>query len=146
MGRTAPWLSEPAPTYAGPFHKNIVEFLAARGTRVPLPESVGSTEAWVVPLEASDGPVNLHIYRESYDDDPTRAACDQCRIIGMRPDMPASSKTHFGALPPLQSTVCRRTGLRSRSDHVSQLTATALRLGAPPCMFIRAGDHKCCPC
>ena len=82
MGRTAPWLSEQAPTYAGPFHENIVVFLAARATRVQLPESAGSTEAWVVPLEAPDGPVNLHVYKESYDDDPTQAACDQCRIIG----------------------------------------------------------------
>ncbi len=82
MPREAPWLAEPAPVYAGPFHRNIVEFLGARATRVPLPASVESTEAWVVPLDAPDGPVNLHIYKESYDDDPTRAACDQCRIIG----------------------------------------------------------------
>ena len=82
MSREAPWLAEPAPVYAGPFHKNIVEFLGARATRVPMPASVESTEAWVVPLDATDGPVNLHIYKESYDDDPTRAACDQCRIIG----------------------------------------------------------------
>ena len=117
MPREPPWLAEPAPVYAGPFHKNIVEFLTARATRVPLPASVESTEVWVVPLDAADGPVNLHIYKETYDDDPARAACDQCRIIG--------TALRDLAWPPQRLSRTRdapHSGMRARAQRAVQET------------------------
>ena len=58
------------------FSKNILDFLAAQGTEVQLPE-LPSIRCWFVIL--SDG-ARLHIYAEQVSEES--ATCDQCRIIG----------------------------------------------------------------
>lgn len=134
MGRSAPWLVGEEPRYAGPFHKNIFEFLDARATPVATPAWIANTRAWVVPLQASDGPVNLHVYQESYDDDPTAAACDQCRIIGAPPLLGTPHQGSPGTAPMPRRT-CKQYVM------LGSLRGTSINSYILPCSS-QAASHE----
>lgn len=80
QAKAFPWIAG-SPNYNNSFRQNVVDFLKAYGSHVPL--KLKLTTVWVVPLRCKSSNVKLHVYEERLDESSdTPPICDQCRNMG----------------------------------------------------------------